>query len=238
MLSVILVETEHGQNLGAVCRVIANFGFDKLVLINPKCSTDDIDALIRAKHEALPILKNAKITDFSILDEFDYLIGTTARNGSPYNLQRSPMTPEEMAQLLEEEGLLKDPKINVGLLIGREGHGLFNEELKKCDYVVTIPTHYKYVTMNVSHAVAVLLYELYKKKGTRKMQDRFLKASAKEKEIILKNLDIVLAKTDFGTEGRKETQRMVWKRMIGKAVLTKREAFALIGFLKKMHEGK
>ncbi len=238
MLSIILIETEHAQNLGAVCRAIANFGFDKLVLINPKCSKDDIDALMRAKHEALPILKSARICDFSVLDEFDYLIGTTARNGSPFNLQRSPLTPEEMAVHIEEEGLLKDSKINVGLLIGREGHGLFNEELKKCDYVVTIPTHHKYVTMNVSHAVAVLLYELYKKKGTKKIQDRFLKASLKEKEIILKNLDIVLAKTDFGTEGRKETQRFVWKRMIGKAVLTKREAFALIGFLKKMYEGK
>lgn len=234
MLTIILIETEHAQNLGAVCRVMANFGFEKLLLIDPKCNKDDIDALIRAKHEALPILKNAKITQFSALDGFDYLIGTTARNGSPYNLQRSPMTPEEMAHHLEDEGLLKDQKINVGLLIGREGHGLFNEELKKCDYVVTIPTHPKYVTMNVSHAVAVLLYELYKKTGARKMQDRFLKATAKEKEIILKNLDCVLAKTDFGTEGKKETQRLVWKRMIGKAVLTKREAFALIGFLKKM----
>ena len=234
MLSIILVETEHAQNLGAICRVIANFGFEKLVLINPKCSKDDIDALIRAKHEALPILKNAQTTDFSVLDSFDYLIGTTARNGSPYNLHRSPMLPDELAQLLEEEGLLNNPKVSVGLLIGREGHGLFNEELKKCDYVVTIPTHHKYATMNVSHAVAVLLYELYKKKGTKKMQDRFVKATAKEKEVLMKTLDTLLARTHFETDGQRETQRLVWKRMIGKGVLSKREAFALIGFLKKL----
>ena len=234
MLTLILVETEHAQNLGAVCRVMANFGFDKLVLINPKCNTDDIDALIRAKHEALPILKNAKTCNFSVLDEFDYLIGTTARNGSPYHIQRSPLTPEECARLLEDEGLLKNPKINVGLLIGREGHGLFNEEIKKCDYVVTIPTHPKYATMNVSHAVGVLLYELYKKAGSEKIQQRYLKASVQEKEVLMKILESVLKKTPFETEGKRETQRSVWKRMIGKAVLTKREIFALIGFLKKL----
>ncbi len=234
MLTLILVETEHAQNLGAVCRVMANFGFDKLVLINPKCNKDDIDALIRAKHEALPILKNAKVKDFSVLDDFDYLIGTTARNGSPYNLQRSPLTPQECADLLHDEGLLKNSRINVGLLIGREGHGLFNEEIKKCDYVVTIPTHPKYTTMNVSHAVAVLLYEFYKKIGSDKMQQRYLKASAQEKEVLMKVLESVLKKTAFETEGKRETQRAVWKRITGKAVLTKREIFALIGFLKKL----
>lgn len=234
MLTIILVETEHGQNLGAVCRVMANFGFKDLILINPKCKKEDIDAIKRAKHSAAPILKNAKVTDFSILKTFDYLIGTTARTGTQFNIPRSPVTPEELAEILEENNLIKDPKVRVGLVFGREGHGLFNEELKMCDYVATIPAHHGFVTMNISHAVALFLYEIFKKLGTVKIAEKFPKATAKEKEIIMKVLEGVLANKEFKSENKRETQRMIWKRIIGKSTLTKREAFALIGFLRKL----
>jgi tRNA C32,U32 (ribose-2'-O)-methylase TrmJ len=39
---------------------------------------------------------------------------------------------------------------------------------------------------------------------------------------------------EFATKEKKETQRIVWKRLVGKGTLTKREAFALIGFFKKL----
>ena len=50
----------------------------------------------------------------------------------------------------------------------------------------------------------------------------------------MKMLNNVLSKMDFTTPEKKETQRIVWKRMIGKSFLTKREAFALMGFLRKI----
>lgn len=234
MLSLILVEIEHGQHIGAICRVMANFGLSKLILINPVCKKSDWDALKRAKHEAASILNNAIITDFSILKTFDYLVGTTARNGRDYNIPRSPMTPEEFSNWIHENNILEDLKVRVGIVIGREGHGLSNEELLQCDSVVTIPTHHNYVTMNISHAVAVLLYEIYKKLGTVKMQKKFPKAGVNEKQVIMRVLDEILAKKDFKSESKQKTQRRVWKKLIGKAMLTRREAFALIGFLRKM----
>lgn len=234
MLSIILVETEYGQNLGAVCRVMANFGFKDLILINPKCKKEDMDAIKRAKHSAALILKNAKVSDFAVLKTFDYLVGTTARTGTQFNIPRSPLMPEELAQLFAEKNLIKDPKVRVGLVFGREGHGLFTKELKTCDYVATIPTHHGFCTMNLSHAVALFLYEIFKKLGTGKMAEKYPKATAKEKEVIMKVLEEVLAKESFKSESKRETQRMVWKRILGKSVLTKREAYALIGFLRKM----
>ncbi len=47
-------------------------------------------------------------------------------------------------------------------------------------------------------------------------------------------LNKALGKMDFATKEKKETQVKVWKRMIGKSFLTKREAFALMGFLRKI----
>ena len=234
MLSIILVETEHAQHIGAICRVMANFGINTLILINPQCKKNDWEALKRAKHESASILNNAMLADMSILKTFDYLVGTTARNGRDYNIPRSPMTPEEFSEWIHKNRILEDQKVRVGLVIGREGHRLSNEELLQCDSVVTIPTHPEYVTMNISHAVAVLLYEIYKKLGTEKMDKKFPKAVIKEKEVIMHVLEEVIAKEAFKSESKRETQRRVWKKLIGKAMLTKREAFALIGFLRKM----
>jgi len=234
MLTIILMETEHAQNLGAVCRVMANFGFKDLLLINPTCRKNDIDALIRAKHEAAPILTNAHHTDENALKTFDYLIATTARIGTDYNIPRSPITPQELAHYLEDNNLIKDQKVRVGLIFGSEGHGLSNKEIEKCDVVATIPAHHSYVTLNISHAVAIFLYEITKKLGTQRINEKFKKATAKDKEVIMRVLDHILEQKDFKSESKRDTQRKVWKRMIGKSTLTKREAFALIGFLKKM----
>ena len=44
----------------------------------------------------------------------------------------------------------------------------------------------------------------------------------------------VLDKLEFSTKEKKDTQKKVWKRVIGKAMLTKREAFSVMGFLRKL----
>lgn len=227
MASIILIEPETGGNIGAVARVMKNFDFEELVLINPKADHLGREALDRATH-AKSILKKAKVKDFSYLKNFDYLIGTTAMLGSDYNIPRSPLTPEQLAE--------KVSKVNgkIGILIGREGIGLKNEEIRKCDFVVAIPTSKKYPTMNVSHAVSVILYELFKKLGKEKINEHINFATKKDKEIILRYVGMALDRMEFSTKEKKETQRIVWKRIVGKAMLTKREAFALVGFLKKL----
>jgi len=226
MIDIVIFEIENEGNLGAISRVMANFGFKNLVLINPKCSKDSIEVIKRAKHSK-EVLDNIKITDESALDGYDYLIATTAKLGTDYNIPRSPTNPEQLAKKIG--GIGDDSKI--ALLIGREGDGLTNEEIKKCDFVVTIPTSKAYPTLNISHALGIILYEL--SKGKESVSSHFIPASKKDKEIILELVDKVLNKMKFSTEEKKETQRIVWKRLVGKSFLTKREAFALIGFLKK-----
>ena len=155
------------------------------------------------------------------------VIATTAMLGTDYNIPRSPVNPEQLSKLLERKGNKK-----VAIIIGREGAGMSNEEVKKCDFVVTIPTSKKYPTMNVSHAASVILYELSKHTKEKKI-GKFTLAGADEKKALLKLLDKVLKKTAFLTEQKRNTQRLIWRRLIGKSFLTKREANALFGFFKK-----
>lgn len=227
MIDIILMEIEHPGNLGAVARVMANFGMQNLVLIDPKCSKDDEEAKNRAKH-AQDILKNAKVVGKDALEKYDYVAATTSKLGKDYNIPRSPITPRQFAEKINGA----DTKI--GLLIGREGIGLTNEEIKKADIVVSIPAAANYPALNISQACAVLFYEIYQTIGENKNTDPFKPASKIEKDQLMKELDEIIDSVEFSTEDKKETQRKVWKRLISKSMMTKREAFALFGLLKKL----
>jgi len=224
-LTLVLVETSNPGNLGAVARVMANFNLSKLVLVNPKCSPKDIDALVRSKH-AYQILKKAKIV--KNLDDVraDYLIATTAQLGTDYNIPRSPLSPELLTEKIKNK--------RFAVVFGREGDGLTNEEILKCDFSVAIPSSTKYPTLNLSHAVSIICYEIFKHSKEKKLGGHINYASKKEKDVLLKTIYSVLNKIRFATKEKKQTQKIVWRRMLGKAVLTRREAFALMGFFKKL----
>jgi len=228
MISVVLVEPEHPGNIGSVARAMANFGLKNLILIHPKCRINEESR--RLAKNANYILDKARINGFNILGKFDYIIGTTSKLGTDYNIPRSPMTPLQLAEKLKG---IKNKKI--ALILGRESEGLRNNEVKLCDFMVTIPTSKSYKALNVSHALSILLYEIYKEKMSKEMMQPYTPIGRKEKEHIMKLLKIAMSKMDFSTAKKKETQEKVWKRMITKSFMTKREAFALMGFLKKIN---
>jgi len=232
MIDVILVEPRTQKNLGSVARVMKNFEFSQLVLINPKCKVG-VEARKTAKH-AQEILVGAKIKSNSHLKKYDYLIGTTAILGTDYNIPRNPINAKQAAEKVG--GLEK--KIKVGLLIGREASGLTNEEIEMCDVLINIPSSKRYPTLNVSHAVSILLYEIFQSSTKIKTNSHINIATKKEKDVIMKFLNKILNQLDFQTKEKKETQKKVWRRIIGKALLTKREAYAVLGFLRKIMERK
>ncbi|MBD3304252.1 TrmJ/YjtD family RNA methyltransferase [Candidatus Woesearchaeota archaeon] len=225
MISFILVEPKKSGNLGAAARVMANFGFDNLVLVNPKCKKTSKEAIKRAKH-GVSVLKKAKVV--RKIPKMDTLIATTAMLGTDYNIPRSPVSPEQLSKIIPKKG-------RMGIVFGREGPGLTNEEVLACDFVCTIPSSRKYPTLNLSHSVAVVCYELSKQLSGKKVSEHIVFASKAEKDQLMKLLNQALKKMSFKTAQKKETQIKVWKRMIGKSFLTKREAYALMGFLKKLN---
>ena len=229
-ISVILVEPQEPGNIGAIARSMANFDFSELILINPKCDHMHVDARKRSVH-ATHILEKAKVMKWEDLKkEFDYLIATTSNLGTDYNLTRLPMHPWELSKKIKK----KNTKI--GLVFGRESHGLYNREIDFCDYLVSIPTSKKYDSMNLSHAATIIFYEIYKSIGENKITSHVVMATKVEKEVIMKNFNEIIDSVEFSTDEKKETQQLVWKRLFSKAMLTKREAFAVIGMLKKIKE--
>lgn len=227
MINIILIEPQNSGNIGAIARCMKNFGFENLMLVNPKCNHLDATSIARASH-AIDILKNAQIIKKAKIKNFDCVIGTTSVVGNDYNISRIPLTPTKLAKLIA------NVKGNIAIIFGRESKGLNNKEISLCDFIVTISATKKYPSLNLSHSVAIILYELFKKSPKGILGKKFRYATKKEKQIIMRYLNNVLERMDFHTKEKKDTQRKVWKRMIGKSFLTKREAFALIGFLRKI----
>jgi len=88
--------------------------------------------------------------------------------------------------------------------------------------------------MNVSHAATILLYELFRHSQKEKVGDNIIFAGKKEKEQFMNILENKVQAMDFPTDQKRETQRLVWRKVIGKSNLTRREIMALFGFFKRI----
>lgn len=235
MIDIILMESEHEGNVGAVCRSMANFGFNRLVLVNPKCDLESDDFFRRAKHSKDVI---DKIKVVKRLPKYDILIGTTAQISSGYNVDRSVICLDVLQDKIIKLACVKDiSKKRIGILFGREGDGLTNQELSKCDLITTINSCSEYPTLNLSQAVTIVLYELAKGRriisNFNKVVDKIEIASDKDKKQLLKLVNSSIVKLETHKD-KQIVLKKIWKSVLGKSVLSKRESFGLMGFFRKI----
>lgn len=224
-LSVILVRPVVAGNVGAVARLMGNFDVERLVLVQPECDHLSKEAVDRAKHNK-SVLKNAVIVDSIEKAGCEWLVATTSLVGLDFNLLRSPLSPNDAAKAIPQKG-------NIGLVFGPEGPGLSNKELLQCDFTLTIPTSKKYHSMNVSHAVAIILYELHVARAHEHVASHIRPINDASKKQLLKMIDETIDSLDFRSELRRDTQHKIWKKIVGKSFLTQREAMALMGFFRQ-----
>ncbi len=163
-LVIILIGISHPGNLGAICRSMLNYGFDKLRLVNPICDVDDVEARNRAKH-AGQILENCQIFNSleDCVNDCSLVIGTSGkREVGSKTVFRHFTYPWELSNRIEEfTG-------KIALIFGEEGKGMSTEDLDKCDFLVTLPTWEGYPIANLSHAVNAFVYELHKNRVIKK----------------------------------------------------------------------
>jgi tRNA/rRNA methyltransferase len=200
-----------------------NFGFSELVLLNP-CEID-MPARVMSVH-AYDIIENARI-EFSLDDALKgshIIIGMTGLPGKTDN--KHFRIPAYSPRLLKEK--LAGNNGVISLVFGREDAGLRNEELELCDIIVNIPTNPVYTSMNLSHAVAVVLYELSDiKAGERYIADHF------DIELLYEHIDEVLDDIEY-KEHKEDKTKLMLSRIFGRAELTAREVQTLRGILRRI----
>src|SRR5438874_7169623 len=159
-MSIILVlhEPQDLVNIAHVVRALKNFAFRDLRLVRPR----EFDAyrIEGIAHQTQDVL--ARITRYEQLDEAladcVHVVGFTARERSAKRNRQRPR--EAAAELLAQAEVGA-----VALLFGREDKGLPNEALDACHRVVTIPTDPAYASLQLGHAVVLMLYELALARG-------------------------------------------------------------------------
>jgi tRNA/rRNA methyltransferase len=150
-LTVILHQTRSPENLGSVARLMANFGYSRLILSDPATYSFRGAERLAVKGDAV-LQRLAVARDLAeALSGCVYAVGTTSRA----DLEgRQVLEPEQAVARLAEHAA-RGP---VALVLGSEQRGLSNEELALCADVLVIPTGAVQPSMNLAQAAAVLLY--------------------------------------------------------------------------------
>ncbi len=150
---VVLVNTSHPGNIGAVARAMKNMGVQKLSLVQP-ADFPSAEATARASG-ADDILAGAQVVESlpEALAECALVVGASARLRT---ISWPTLDPRACAERMVNVAT-SDP---VALVMGRERTGLTNAELEHCHYLVHIPANPDYTSLNVAAATQVLVYEL------------------------------------------------------------------------------
>jgi len=225
---IVLVAPEYEMNIGSVARAMKNFGFSDLVLVNPKCNPRGFDAIKYSKH-AKEVLEHARVVRSlsAATRSCKFSVGTTGILYRHWNETfRTPIRLEDLSRKMngQKEG-------RIALVFGNEGIGLSERDISACDFLVTIPANKQYPILNLSHAVAIVLYELsdYNLLG-------FEPASEREKEALIRAFSLILSRYAAIMRNPRKV-KVAFRRMVGKAMLTDKECASILGVLRRANRG-
>ena len=226
MIYVVFVEPESPGNIGFLARTMKNFGLLNLVLINP-CELKN-ESYYQAMH-ARDVVSNAEtynsLEEFLLIKEIDTSVGTTGSAGGSYNVARIAVSPEQLVDSINYNG-------NLALVFGREGNGLSNQEISLCDIIVSIPTHDYYPILNITHAAAIIFYEMFKREKSYPVGS-LEAATAEEKKSLINHMEEIILKLGYPPHKSKNGS-LVFKRIIGRTFISGREAHTLKGTLRRI----
>ena len=153
---IILCRPDESRNVGSACRAMANMGMKNLRIVGKKADYDEEKVKTLAIH-AFSIWENAVFFDSIEAATKDCYVsaGTTRRRGK--KRKEWLLTPDEFSTKVND---IENGKVAV--IFGNERTGLTDEELECCTLGVKIPTDEEFGSLNLSHAVQIICYELYK----------------------------------------------------------------------------
>ena len=192
-ITIVLKQPKYAGNIGSAARCAKNMGIER-VIVAGEGEYDEAQMKQMATHCAADVVDGIRY--FDTLDEAlagaRYVVGTTARAGRS-RLRQSVVDPRRMA-----EALIDVSKTNeVAIVFGPEDRGLTNDDLRYCDLVVTIPTADRMRSINLSHAVMIICYELLMASGVRPTSFTPRLAARGEMENMYRHLEEVLLKIEF-----------------------------------------
>lgn len=229
-IAVAVVDATEPGNVGTIARSMKNFGFSELLLVDPPELDPDGEAYGFAGQARDDVLPNAREIEFEDLVDNYHTVGCTAvTNEDTRKHTRYPFkTPTELADSLV------DVEADTAIVFGRERVGLTNEEIAHLDEICSIPASDEYPVLNLGQAATIVLYELrtLTLDATQHPEERHERAD----EAAIEGLHDEFADflVDIGhPEEKRAKARRLWRRFVGRAHPTGREARTLRGLFRK-----
>lgn len=152
MVRLVLLRPRNPENVGAVARVMKNFGLDDWAIA--VVGTHDFAAARRVAVHAEDLLDRPRLvgTLDEALADCAWVVGTSSRRVRG----KRRLSPADVAR----EALERAPEGRTALVFGDERSGLSNAEIARCHDLSTIPAAEAQPSLNLAQAVAVYAWEL------------------------------------------------------------------------------
>ena len=201
----ILIKPQLGENIGACARSMKNFGFTNLNIVSPKINFPNHKAKATSVG-AYDIINKAKVYKETqkAINNFDIVISLSARRR---DINKRHISLNDFIKLVKKRN-----KSNFGLMFGPEASGLSNEDLSYSNYVLQIPTSPKFTSLNLSHSLTIICYEIFKLFNENLFEKNGvnIKISSKLKiNSLIKHLLTLLEKKDFFLPNEKKQSMLL-----------------------------
>ena len=230
-INIVLVKTSHPGNIGSTARAMKTMGLKKLTLVSPKKFPSDIaDANAVG---CVDILNDANVDDdLSVsIKKSSLAVGFSARSRKS-NIPS--LTIDELFTLLDEY-----ENEEVSIVFGNEQSGLSNDEIKLCDYIVSIPTDNAYTSLNLAAAVQIFSYEYFK--NINKSDSKIIKRDTQHVSHLTKSHMIsifisIMTHLDIISDKNKKSLTQNIHIIFNKWKFTKNEANLFLGVLSSIEK--
>ncbi|MBE0659268.1 MAG: TrmJ/YjtD family RNA methyltransferase [Bryobacteraceae bacterium] len=227
-LAVVLVETRNPLNIGAVARAMSNFGCFSLRLVDPyDVAFQEAVSAVGAKE----LLRNATIHPTVA----EAVAGCTLVVGATGSAHRMPLHPYHR---LEKAGRLLRRHMSsskAAILFGSEKHGLGNNHMAHCHWLLRIPTRAEHESMNLAQAVAVCLWELVRQPlSARPLPETRALADAADIERLTLLLEEILAGAEYTKELTSASTSEKIHRLVRRLNIPAKDVTVLTGMLRQI----
>jgi len=230
-ISIIVVEPLNPANIGSIARACQNLGIQNIILINP-CEYH-VDDTYRLAKNAKPLV--FKITTRATLEEcledHHILIGTTRRRREK---QVPFFSPPEIIKKITPYS----KKNRIGIVFGRENHGLTNEELDYCNFQSAIPASNDNSVFNLSQAVLIYAYECFN--ASTEDKEYYIRplATKKAERHLFEKLEMLIAEFDIGTRNGRARFTGRLKQVLSRIVFERRDIQIFHKFFELIYDNK
>lgn len=241
--SVVLVQTQLPENIGAAARAMLNFGLTDLRLVSPRDGWPNKRAYDLAAH-AGKVLDDAKLFS-SVSEAVADCTRVYAATARAREMVKPVFTP---AQAMESMHASCEP---TAWLFGPERTGLSNDDVALADAIITIPAHAEFTSLNVGQSVVVLAYQyfaLHKNSASSypttgpeasPVGSKSPLASKQELQVFFNRLEKELDDVDFWkVDDKKPKMWLNLRNIFSRAGLTEQEVRTLHGVIAELKRGR